>query len=236
MSTRYLSILIALVATAPVVADDAMERAVETAARNFRIQTYETYRTDRPVYDERMEVANEALQRFRFAADDVGRLEMRQWFFQAGQVQDAALPPIPEIQLAETRQSSRHPVPMFGQQPQNKQDTANENTQRRNGFVVTDYESNPRFKNRRESAEEKYQQQINSDGNESAISKALKNPGGLFSNIGKSFLRGNDKDEDNDGGAGPRRFRGRQQSGTLGYGNHRGRSDRRQRGHAKCIG
>jgi hypothetical protein len=108
----------------------------------------------------------------------------------AGGAPDAALPPIPEIQLVASRQRFERSAKLFGKATiQNK--TNDNHTQRRNGFVVTDYESNPRFESRRRS-ENQQDALVNSDGNESAITKALKTPGQLFSNISKSFLRGDD--------------------------------------------
>jgi hypothetical protein len=204
MLTRFSSILIALAATTAATtaafADTVDERDVETAARNFRIQTYETYRTDRPVYDERIEAADQALRRFRLAADDVGRTEIQQWFDDAERVEDPALPPVPDIQLAESKPHSPPNRYQRSQQIDRGPQQVDRRPQKRNGYVVTDYRSNPRFnKDRQLKQNQNNESLVDSTGDESAITRALKNPGELFGKIGKSFLRGHQNEQPNAG-------------------------------------
>ena len=77
---------------------------VEALARQYRIQIYNLYRTQRSTFDERTEVANEVLQLARRVRRDAdSQLLIAGWFEQAKSAAStkAPLPPVPEVDESE---------------------------------------------------------------------------------------------------------------------------------------
>ncbi len=190
MLSRSFLLLIAIAVTAPVVGQvNDLKRDVENAARQFRIQTYEKYRTNRSIYDQRIRAADQALMRFRQAADDNGRLEIQYWFAHVEESQDGPLPAVPEIQMLDSRhhwaksESSTSAKLAVG---------ANRDAPKtRNGFVVTDYESNPRFKmHRRNDAVEMEQRSTLVDSGNASIAKMLGESSQLLGGLKRSIFGG----------------------------------------------
>jgi hypothetical protein len=76
--------------------------------------------------------------------------------------------------------------------------SANQAPTQKDGFNITKFDSNPRFRQQfpnSQSGDAKHDATlVSEEGGGSIIKKTMKNPGGLFSSIGKSFLRG-DKNE-----------------------------------------
>ncbi len=187
-----MSFLVALIVSTPAWAAPPVDRELEAAARNFRISTYEAYRTQRPEYNRRIEACNEAIRRYSLANDDLGRVLVRNWFQEANS-NGQFLPQVPVIELADS-------APSLKTLP-NRSLNAARNSTTKDGFSVTKFDSNPRFKPQFPQAQNddaKHDANFVSEAGDSksGITEAIKNPGGLFSSIGKSFLRGN-KDEPN---------------------------------------
>lgn len=174
---RLFSFLMALILSAPAWAAPPADYELEAAARTFRISTYQTYRTNRVEYDRRIATCTEAVKRFYQASDNQGREQIRQWFAEATSGHKDGFPELPQIELAKSLPSRE---PSRGQKIR---------SERQNGFRITKYEDNPRFKSDFRSREN-----TNLVSGDKSRGNGVSN---LFSKIGKSFLSSSQQDAPN---------------------------------------
>ncbi len=175
---RLFSFLVALIISAPAWATQPADHQLEAAARNFRIATYQSYRTDRGEYDRRIAACSEAVKRFYLASNEQGRVQIRQWFEEVKSGQAPAIPEVPQIELAKS-------LPKSKRSREAKESNA---AKHKDGFEITKYESNPRFKSRFSGPHANHDETLVSAENDES-----QGVGGLFSSIGKSFLKGSGK-------------------------------------------
>ena len=175
MRILMLSILATLFAVSPALGNEQDERRVEELARNLRINIYQTYRTNRAEYDRRMEIANEALRRFKFAKTDDGSQQMLQWFADVEDSSFNQLSAIPEIQLADVNERFQR------KRRQKKQKVAQNQQRTKEGFVKT------AFQKKSNGITDLVSNSGNSQPSEETSGST--SVSGLFKNIGKSFLR-----------------------------------------------
>jgi hypothetical protein len=111
-------LLLALgLASGGVVSGAEKPRHIESVARQFRIQVYDTFRLERDEYDLRIEQGWKALNAFRQATTDEHREAIRDWFEQAilASIPDQAdevgyLPELPKFASALAERDSIEPV------------------------------------------------------------------------------------------------------------------------------
>jgi hypothetical protein len=102
MMTTIISPLALLVVGVTLNHDWPAPRDVDTAARYYRIQVYETFRTDRPEYDARIEQGRELLNKSRRAKSDAEKAEVIAWFESARTASaPGQIDPLPELPAAE---------------------------------------------------------------------------------------------------------------------------------------